>query len=62
MTPFHDYSYYLQVVERNLKQLEQKCLHNKFDGVDQHVTDMMRALSGVLMWVEDVQQKPQVKD
>jgi hypothetical protein len=59
MTPFHDYSYYLQVAERNLKQLEQKCLHKKYDGVDQHVSDIMRALSGVLRWVEDVQQKPQ---
>jgi len=59
MTPFHDYSYYLQVAERNIKQLEQKCLHNKFDGVDQHVFDIMRALSGLLQWVKDVQQEPQ---
>jgi hypothetical protein len=58
MTPFHDYSYYLQVVERNLKQVEYKCLHQTYD-VDQNVTDMMRALSGLLQWTEDVQQKPQ---
>lgn len=58
MTPFHDYSYYLQVVERNLKQVEHKCLHQTYD-VDQNVTDMMRALSGLLQWTEDVQQKPQ---
>ena len=57
MTPFHDYAYYLQVVERNLKQVENKCLHKKYD-VDQNVTDIMRALSGLLQWVEDVQQKP----
>lgn len=57
MTPYHDYSYYLQVVERNLKQVENKCLHKKYD-VDQNVTDIMRALSGLLQWVEDVQQKP----
>lgn len=58
MTPFHDYSYYLQVVERNLKQVENKCLHQKYD-VDQNVTDIMRALSGLLQWVQDVQQEPQ---
>ena len=61
MTPFHDYSYYLQVVERNLKQVENKCLHAKYD-IDQNVTDMMRALSGLLQWVQDVQQEPQSKD
>ena len=61
MTPFHDYSYYLQVVERNLKQVENKCLHQQY-GIDQNITDMMRALSGLVQWVEDVQQKPQVKD
>ena len=59
MTPFHDYSYYLQVAERNLKQLEQKCLHNKLEDIDQNVTDVMRSLSGLLQWVEDVQQEPQ---
>lgn len=61
MTPFHDYSYYLQVVERNLKQVENKCLHQKYD-IDQNVTDIMRALSGLLQWVQDVQQEPQVKE
>ena len=53
MTPFHDYSYYLQVVERNLKQVEKKCLHGEYD-IDQNVTDIMRALSGLLQWVQDV--------
>ena len=53
MTPFHDYSYYLQVVERNLKQVEHKCLHKKYD-IDQNATDIMRALSGLLQWVQDV--------
>jgi hypothetical protein len=62
MTPFHDYSYYLQVAERNIKQLEQKCLHKKLEDVDQHVTDVMRALSGLLQWVEDVQQESQSKN
>lgn len=57
MTPYHDYAYYLQVVERNLKQVEHKCLHKKYD-IDQNVTDIMRALSGLLQWVEDVQQEP----
>ena len=57
MTPYHDYAYYLQVVERNLKVVENKCLHKTYD-VDQNVTDIMRALSGLLQWVEDVQQKP----
>ena len=52
MTPFHDYSYYLQVVERNLKQVENKCLHQTYD-VDQNVTDIMRALSGLLQWVQE---------
>ena len=61
MTPYHDYAYYLQVVERNLKQVEHKCLHKKYD-IDQNATDIMRALSGLLQWVQDVQQEPQVKD
>ena len=61
MTPFHDYSYYLQVVERNLKQVEKKCLHSEYD-VGQNILDMTRALSGLLQWVEDVQQKPQSKN
>lgn len=61
MTPFHDYSYYLQVAERNLKQVEKKCLHGEYD-IDQNVTDIMRALSGLLQWVQDVQQEPQSKD
>lgn len=61
MTPFHDYAYYLQVVERNLKQVEHKCLHGEHD-IGQNILDMTRALSGLLQWVEDVQQKPQVKD
>lgn len=60
MTPFHDYAYYLQVVEQNVKVLNDKCLHKKLD-IDQNVTDIMRALSGLLRWVEDVQQEPQVK-
>ena len=59
MTPYHDYAYYLQVAERNLKQLEDKCLNKNYSGIDQHVSDIIRALSGVLMWVEDVQQEPQ---
>lgn len=53
MTPYHDYAYYLQVAERNLKQVENKCLHQKYD-VDQNVTDIMRALSGLLQWVQEV--------
>jgi len=57
MTPFHDYSYYLQVVERNVKDVGQKLLHENYD-VEQNVLDIMRALSGLLVWVEDVQQKP----
>ncbi len=61
MTPFHDYAYYLQVVERNLKQVENKCLHQKYD-IDQNVTDIMRALSGLLQWTRDVQQESQSKD
>ncbi len=61
MTPFHDYAYYLQVVERNLKQVEKKCLHQKYD-IDQNVTDIMRALSGLLQWTRDVQQESQSKD
>jgi hypothetical protein len=61
MTPFHDYAYYLQVVERNLKQVENKCLHQKYD-IDQNVTDIMRALSGLLQWTQDVQQESQSKD
>lgn len=60
MTPFHDYAYYLQVVEQNVKVLNDKCLHNQLD-IDQNVTDIMRALSGLLRWVEDVQQEPQNK-
>lgn len=60
MTPYHDYAYYLQVVERNTKQIEDKCLHKKYD-IEQNVTDIMRALSGVLRWAEDVQQESQVK-
>jgi len=62
MTPFHDYSYYLQVIERNIKQLDNKCLHRNFSGSDQNATDIMRALSGLLRWIEDVQQEPQVKN
>jgi hypothetical protein len=56
MTPFHDYAYYLQVVERNVRQLNEKCLHKTFD-IDQNVSDIMRALSGLMTWVEDEQQK-----
>lgn len=61
MTPFHDYAYYLQVVERNVRQLDDKCLHKKYD-IDQNVTDIMRALSGLLQWTQDVQQESQSKD
>jgi hypothetical protein len=61
MTPFHDYAYYLQVVERNVRQLNDKCLHQKYD-IDQNVTDIMRALSGLLQWTRDVQQESQSKD
>ena len=61
MTPFHDYSYYLQVVERNLKHVENKCLHSSYD-FDQNVTDIMRALSGLLQWAQDVQQEPPTKN
>jgi len=57
MTPFHDYAYYLQVVERNVKDVGQKLLHENYE-VEQNVSDIMRALSGLLVWVEDVQQKP----
>ena len=58
MTPFHDYSYYLQVVERNVKQLDSKCLHSDFD-VDQNISDINAALIGLAQWVKDVQQKSQ---
>lgn len=58
MIAFHDYAYYLQVLEKNLKQLEKKCLHQDYD-IDQNVSDMMRAMSGLLVWVEDVQQESQ---
>jgi hypothetical protein len=58
MTPFHDYSYYLQVAERKIKRLDERCLHKDFEGADQDVKDALRALSGLLVWIEDVQQKP----
>lgn len=57
MTPFHDYSYYLQVVERNVKDVGHKLLHENYE-VEQNISDIMRALGGLLVWVEDVQQKP----
>lgn len=57
MTPFHDYAYYLQVAEKNLKQIEHKVLHKDY-SIDQHVRDIMMALSGLMVWTEDVQQKP----
>ena len=56
MSPFHDYSYYLQVIDRNVRQLEDKCLHEKFD-IDQNVRDITSALSALVAWVKDVQQK-----
>jgi len=56
MTPFHDYAYYLQVIERNFKQIEDKCLHKTFE-IDQNVSDIMRALSGLMVWVEDAKQE-----
>jgi len=56
MTPFHDYAYYLQVIERNVHQLEDECLHKTFD-VDQKVIDIMSALSGLMSWVKDAKQK-----
>jgi len=57
MTPFHDYAYYLQVVEQNTKMLDKKILHEDYD-VEQHISDIMRALGGLMVWLEDVQQKP----
>ena len=60
MTPFHDYAYYLQVAERNLKQIENKVLHKEYN-IDQNVRDIMMALSGLMVWTEDVQQEPQSK-
>ena len=56
MTPFHDYAYYLMVIERNFKQLDDKCLHKNFD-IDQNVIDIMSALSGLMSWVKDAKQK-----
>lgn len=59
MTPFHDYSYYLQVAEQRIKSLNDKCLHQQFEGAEQDVNDALRALSGLLLWIEDVQQESQ---
>ncbi len=59
MTPFHDYSYYLQVAEQRIRQLGDKCLHRQFEGAEQDINDALRALSGLLLWIEDVQQESQ---
>lgn len=56
MTPFHDYAYYLQIIERNFKQIERKCLDKKYD-IDQNVKDIQMGLSGLLVWVEDAKQE-----
>jgi len=56
MTPFHDYAYYLLTIERNFKQLEDKCLHKTFE-IDQNVIDIMSALSGLMSWVKDAKQE-----
>lgn len=61
MTPFHDYAYYLLVIEKRVRTLNDKCLHKDYN-IDQEATDIMRALSGLLRWTEDVQQKPQVEN
>lgn len=55
-TPFHDYAYYLQVAERNLKQIEHKCLDKNYD-IDQNVRDIKSVLSALMTWIEDAKQK-----
>jgi len=56
MTPFHDYAYYLQVVEQNFKQIERKCLDKNYD-IDQNVRDINSALSTLMTWIKDAKQK-----
>lgn len=53
MDDLHDWSSHLIQVEQNLRQLNDKLLHKRYAGIEEHVQTIKDRLDKTLAWVEE---------
>lgn len=53
MDELHDWSAYLIKAEQAMKAINDKCLHKKYEGIEQDVQVVKDRLDKVLLWVKD---------
>ena len=53
MDDLHDWSSYLIQVEQHLRQLNDKLLHNRYAGIEEHIQAIKDRLDKTLAWVEE---------
>ena len=53
MDDLHDWSSYLIQVEQQLRQLNNKLLHERYVGIEEHVQTIKDRLDKTLAWVEE---------
>ena len=51
MVELNDWAQHLIWVEKNLKELEDKLLHKKFEGADKNVNAINSSLAKVIEWI-----------
>ncbi len=53
MDDLHDWSSYLIQVEQHLRQLNDKLLHTRYAGIEEHIQAIKDRLDKVVAWVEE---------
>lgn len=48
---FDDYSHYLMEMEKLTKTLHDKCLHKKYDGYVQDISNAHMQLTKLMLWI-----------
>jgi hypothetical protein len=52
MSTLNDWAQHVMWAEKNLKDLEDKLLHKKFEGAEKHVSAINSSLAKVIEWIE----------
>lgn len=53
MDELHDWASYLIKAEQAIKDINNKCLHKKYEGIEKDVQVVKDRLDKVLLWVKD---------
>ena len=52
MVELNDWAHHLIWVEKNLKELEDNLLHQKYEGAEKNVAAINSSLAKVIEWIE----------